>query len=109
MTRHIWQATLAILLLTASAFAAPGEIRKSLARITNTAQEPNYRIPWLPGATGGGSGTGWVFPKDRRFPNAHVVRNPKFRTVEKENTPKKYTATFDPIAHDCDLALLKAS
>ena len=85
------------------------EIRKSLARISTTAQEPNYRIPWLPGATGSGSGTGWVVSKDRLMTNAHVVSNAKFLTVEKENDPKKYIATVDHIAHDCDLALLKVN
>jgi len=102
-----WLLFLYLLLLSVAAPAAPLEIRKSLARITNTAQEPNYRIPWLPGATGGGSGTGWVVSKDRLMTNAHVVSNARFLTVEKENDPKKYIATVEHIAHDCDLALLK--
>ena len=109
MTRRSWPVVLSIVLLAAPAFAQPSEIRKSLARITNTAQEPNYRIPWLPGATGGGSGTGWVVAKDRLLTNAHVVSNAKFLTVEKENDPKKYIATVEHIAHDCDLAILKVS
>ncbi len=87
--------------------AQPNEIRKSLARINNTAQEFNYRVPWLPGAMGGGSGTGWVVGKDRLMTNAHVVSNARQLTVEKENDPKKYIATVEHIAHDCDLALLK--
>jgi S1-C subfamily serine protease len=94
-------------LLTAVAVAQPNEIRKSLARINNTAQEFNYRVPWLPGQIGGGSGTGWVVAKDRLMTNAHVVSNAKLLTVEKENDPKKYVATVEFIAHDCDLALLK--
>jgi S1-C subfamily serine protease len=109
MTRCIWHIILAIVLSASPAFALPAEIRKSLARITNTTQEPNYRIPWLPGATGGGSGTGWVVSKDRLLTNAHVVSNAKFLTVEKENDPKKYIATVEHIAHDCDLALLKVN
>src|SRR6476619_6331875 len=109
MTRSIWHVILALVLFASPAFALPAEIRKSLARITNTAQEPNYRIPWLPGATGGGSGTGWVASADRLLTNAHVVSNAKFLTVEKENDPKKYIATVEHIAHDCDLALLKVS
>ena len=94
-------------LLAASALAQPNEIRKSLARINNTAQEYNFRVPWLPGHVGGGSGTGWVVAKERLITNAHVVSNARLLTVEKENDPKKYVATVEFIAHDCDLALLK--
>jgi S1-C subfamily serine protease len=93
--------------LAATAFGQPGEFRKSLCRINNTAQEFNYRVPWLPGQMSGGSGTGWVVAKDRLMTNAHVVSNARLLTVEKENDPKKYVATVEHIAHDCDLALLK--
>jgi S1-C subfamily serine protease len=93
--------------LTLSAVAQPGEIRRSIARVTNTAQDANYRVPWLPGQVGSGSGTGWVVSHDRVMTNAHVVSNARFLTVEKENDPKKYIATVEHIAHDCDLALLK--
>jgi len=96
-----------ILVATHTALAQPGEIRKSLCRINNTAQEFNYRVPWLPGQMGGGSGTGWVVAKERLMTNAHVVSNARLLTVEKENDPKKYVATVEHIAHDCDLALLK--
>jgi S1-C subfamily serine protease len=99
---------LAFLFLCAGTLAAaPNEIRKSLCRINNTAQEFNYRVPWLPGGMGGGSGTGWVVGERRIMTNAHVVSNARLLTVEKENDPKKYVATIEFIAHDCDLAILK--
>ena len=107
MTLRPWQIALAVCLLVSPAGAQPNEIRKSIARINNTAQEANYRAPWLPGPLSGGSGTGWVVFKDRLLTNAHVVSNARFLTVEKENDPKKYIATVEHIAHDCDLALLK--
>ena len=106
MIRPIWLAA-ASLFAVHAALAQPNEIRKSLCRINNTAQEFNYRVPWLPGQLGGGSGTGWVVKKDRVMTNAHVVSNAKLLTVEKENDPKKYVATVEFIAHDCDLAQLK--
>ena len=106
MIRPIWLAA-ASLFVVHAAFAQPNEIRKSLCRINNTAQEFNYRVPWLPGQMSGGSGTGWVVKKDRLMTNAHVVSNAKLLTVEKENDPKKYVATVEFIAHDCDLAQLK--
>ena len=107
MIPRLWPLLLAFVFLGARAPAAPNEIRKSVARINNTSQDANYRTPWLPGAMGGGSGTGWVVGKDRLMTNAHVVSNSRFLTVEKENDPKKYIATVEHIAHDCDLALLK--
>jgi S1-C subfamily serine protease len=106
MTRRIWLAASSLFLVHA-AFAQPNEIRKSLCRINNTAQEFNYRVPWMPGQMTGGSGTGWLVKKDRLMTNAHVVSNAKLLTVEKENDPKKYVATVEFIAHDCDLAQLK--
>jgi len=87
--------------------ADPNVVRKSLARISNTSQEPNYRQPWLPGVTMSSSGTGWVVSKNRILTNAHVVSNARFLTLEKERDPKKYIAEVEHIAHDCDLAILK--
>ena len=107
MSHRLWKIVLPLLLATVPAFAQPSEVRKSVARINTTAQEANYRVPWLPGNSGGGSGTGWVVEGDRLVTNAHVVSNARFLTVEKENDPKKYIATVEHIAHDCDLALLK--
>ncbi len=107
MTSRLSRFALAVVLLASSALAQPNEIRKSIARINNTAQEANYRLPWLPGGMSGGSGTGWVVAPDRLLTNAHVVSNARFLTVEKEDDPKKYIATVEHIAHDCDLALLK--
>ena len=107
MTSSLSRFALVFLLGTAAALAQPNEIRKSIARISNTAQEANYRVPWLPGGMSGGSGTGWVVSADRLLTNAHVVSNARFLTVEKEDDPKKYIATVEHIAHDCDLAILK--
>ncbi len=107
MTLRLLRVSLALLLLCATAPAQLAELRKSFCRISNTALEPNYRMPWLPGQTGGGSGTGWVVSKDRVLTNAHVVSNARFLTLEKENDPRKYIAEVAQIGHDCDLAVLK--
>ena len=98
---------LALLLVASAASGQLADVRKNFCRVSNTAQEPNYRMPWLPGQTGGGSGTGWVVSKDRVLTNAHVVSNARFLTLEKENDPRKYIAEVAHVAHDCDLAVLK--
>ena len=107
MIYRLTRVLLALLLLGAVAPAQLAELRKNFCRVSNTAQEPNYRMPWLPGQTGGGSGTGWVVGKDRVLTNAHVVSNARFLTLEKENDPRKYIAEVAHVAHDCDLAVLK--
>lgn len=107
MSCRMLRTVLSLLLIVSTAAAEPLDIRKSLARISNTAQSANYRVPWLPGPTGGGSGTGWVVSADLLMTNAHVVSNARFLTVEKEGDPKKYIAEVEHIAHDCDLALLR--
>lgn len=82
------------------------EVRKSLVHITTTSQQPNYRVPWNPGAVNSGAGTGFIIDGQRILTNAHVVSNARFVSVERENDPKRYIAKVEHIAHDCDLAVL---
>jgi S1-C subfamily serine protease len=109
MTRYRWIILLVFAFLRCGPLAADtgSAISKSLARINLTAQEPNYKVPWTAGSMSGGSGTGFVIDGSRLMTNAHVVSNARFLTVERENDPKKYVATVDYVAHDCDLAILK--
>ena len=48
MTSSLPRLALVFVLFTAAALAQPNEIRKSIARINNTAQEANYRAPCCP-------------------------------------------------------------
>jgi S1-C subfamily serine protease len=83
------------------------DVRKSVVRITTASQDPNWREPWSPGRVQRGRGAGFVIEGKRILTNAHVVSNARFVAVERENDPKKYPATVEHIAHDCDLAVLK--
>ncbi len=85
----------------------PAEIRKSVIRINNAAQYPDYKTPWNPGGISKGRGSGLVITGNRILTNAHVVSNSRFLTVERDGDPKPYTARVVHIAHDCDLALLE--
>ena len=106
MRRSIWLfLALFAFHLQASAISI-AEVRKSLVRITTTSQEANYRMPWMPGGVGGGTGAGFVIDGKRILTNAHVVSNARFLTVDRENDPKRYIARVVHIAHDCDLAVL---
>ncbi|MBV9127104.1 MAG: trypsin-like peptidase domain-containing protein, partial [Verrucomicrobia bacterium] len=82
------------------------DIRKSLVRITTTAQEPDYKVPWNPGHIVRGVGAGFFIGNQRLMTNAHVISNARFITVEREGDPKKYQASVQFVGHDCDLAVL---
>src|ERR1700736_847928 len=107
MTRRVVLVTLLFFVAHAFAQVPKGvEIRKSLVRITATCQEPDYKVPWNPGAMTVGVGAGFVIDGDRIMTNAHVVSNARFIVVEKEDDPQHYPAAVQFIGHDCDLAVL---
>ncbi len=85
--------------------AAPGPAA-SVVRISTTAQQPDYSVPWNPGNVGSGVGAGFVIEGKRIMTNAHVVSNATFITVVKEGDPTPWEARVLHIAHDCDLAIL---
>jgi S1-C subfamily serine protease len=85
----------------------PAELRKSVVRISNAAQIPDYKTPWNPGGLSKGRGSGLIISGQRILTNAHVVSNSRFLTVERDGDPKPYPAKVAHIAHDCDLAVLE--
>ncbi len=109
MSRFFLRIAVGLVLSSIAVRAVAADIRKSLIRITTTEQDPNYRVPWTPGNISGGVGAGFVIDGQRVLTNAHVVSNARFLSLEKENDPKKYMATVEHIAHDCDLAVLNVA
>jgi len=109
MPSFSWKFLLVLSLLTSSvrAVTPATEVRKSLVRISVHSQDPNYKVPWVPGSMGGGVGAGFVIDGERIMTNAHVISNARFVSVEKDNDPKKYIAHVEFVGHDCDLAVLK--
>ena len=99
-----------LLLLAPSASRAQiADVRKSVVRVTTTAQNPDYKVPWNPGNIERGIGAGFIIAGPRIITNAHVISNSRFVTVERENDPKKYPARVKFVAHDCDLAVLEVN
>jgi len=82
------------------------EIRKSVIRITNSIQLPDYKAPWNPGGLSKARGTGFIIAGKRILTNAHVVSNSRYLTVERDGDPNLYPARVAFIGHDCDLAVL---
>lgn len=89
----------------AAAAASPGPA-DSMVRISTTAQQPDYSVPWNPGNVISGVGAGFVIEGKRIMTNAHVVSNATFITVVKEGDPTPWEARVLHVAHDCDLAIL---
>ncbi len=87
-------------------YTAQDSIARSVVRIEATSQAPNYRMPWTPGSTSGGVGSGFYVGHNQILTNAHVVSHARFLTVSKQGDPRPYPAKVLHIAHDCDLAML---
>ena len=97
-----------------TAVAAPAgnrieTLRRSVVRIYTVSQTPDYLIPWAPGGSGEGWGTGFIISQRRIITNAHVVSNARFISLEKEGDARRYEAHVKFIAHDCDLAMLEVA
>ena len=115
--RSAWYVTSLLLALSlvslsaASSLALAGDrietLRRSVVRIYTVAQTPDYLVPWDPGRSGEGWGTGFIISKRRIITNAHVVSNARFISLEKEGDARRYEAKVKFIAHDCDLAMLE--
>jgi len=84
-------------------------IRKSVVRISITAQRPDYTSPWNPGRFTRGSGSGFFIAGNRILTNAHLCSDARFIAVEKDGSPQKYEAKVKFIAHDSDLAILEVA
>ncbi|MDA8137659.1 MAG: trypsin-like peptidase domain-containing protein [Desulfobacteraceae bacterium] len=82
-------------------------LRRGVVRIYAVAQVPDYLVPWAPGNSQEGWGTGFIISRNRLLTNAHVVSNARFITIEKEGDSRRYEAQVKFIAHDCDLAMLE--
>jgi S1-C subfamily serine protease len=83
------------------------DIRKGVVRVYTVAQTPDYLVPWSPGQSNSGMGSGFIISGNRILTNAHVVSNARFITIEKEGDARRYEARVKFIAHDCDLAMLE--
>src|ERR1700761_8446981 len=98
-----WKLLLVCSFLSTSVLAETpaATVRKSLVRITVTTQDPNYKVPWVPGGIGGGVGAGFVIDDKRIMTNGHVVSNSRLLKVEKDNDPREYVAHVQFVGHDC--------
>lgn len=95
-----------LLILPRLSAQLPSDVYQSVLRIEVATQVPDYETPWNSGRFSGGIGTGFLIGKNKILTNAHVVSNARRILITIYGSPKKYPATVEFIAHDCDLALL---
>ncbi|CAI5523131.1 unnamed protein product [Closterium sp. Naga37s-1] len=78
----------------------------SVVKVFGVASSPNYWLPWQSKPQREVTGSGFVVSGRRILTSAHVVADHTFVLVRRHGSPKKFLATVEAVAHDCDLALL---
>ena len=89
-------------------FAATDYIEHSVFRVTNFQQRPDWKSPWKMKPTTKDQGSGFLIHDGFILTNAHVVSDSRMLLVNKLSSPNPFVADVVAIAHDSDLALLKA-
>jgi len=85
----------------------PGALERSVVRIVNYAQRPDWSLPWQAGTVRESSGSGVVIEGGLILTNAHVVSDPRLLLVFLHDDPNPHPAKVEEVAHDCDLALVR--
>ena len=84
------------------------KVRKGVVQIRTYSQGLDAFSPWLTTGVRASGGTGFIIDKDKIMTNAHVISNAKYIQVQRHNQTVWYEVDVLFVAHDCDLALLKA-
>lgn len=100
------KAIFALLLLCGPARAADDGMRNSAVKIFTTHQKADFYQPWQTNAQDNLSGSGVIIAGNRILTNAHVVSDQIFVQVRRPGDAKKYQASVEFVAHDCELAVL---
>ncbi|MCB1176640.1 MAG: trypsin-like peptidase domain-containing protein, partial [Leptospiraceae bacterium] len=83
-------------------------VRKGVIQIKVFSQKYDAFSPWQTKKIQASTGTGFLITKDKILTNAHVISNAKFIQVQRYNQTTWYEVDVLHVAHDCDLAILKA-
>jgi S1-C subfamily serine protease len=83
--------------------------KKSVVKITVTASEPNYTIPWQAKEPKTSTGSGVLIRENYILTCAHVALNASYISIQKYDEVKKYSAKVKWIDNEVDLALLQVN
>lgn len=87
----------------------PRRIQDSVVKLFVTRAAPSYLQPWQTKTQVTQTGSGAIIEGNRILTNAHVVSDQVFIQVQRAGQTRRYTATVEFVAHDCDLALLRVA
>ncbi|MCB1173064.1 MAG: trypsin-like peptidase domain-containing protein [Leptospiraceae bacterium] len=68
----------------------------------------DYTKPWSEPRVQASSGTGFLINKEYILTNAHVVSGAKFIHLSRSNQEREFEGEVVFVAHDCDLAIVRA-
>lgn len=89
--------------------AKTARLERSIVRIVNYTQRPDWSIPWQAGSVRASSGSGVVIAGGLILTNAHVVSDTRLLLVYLFDDPNPHEAHVESVAHDCDLALIRTN
>lgn len=82
-------------------------IERSVVRIVNDAQRPDWYAPWSAGSMRRVTGSGFVIEGGLIMTSAHVVSDSRFLTLFLYGDPNPHQGRVVVQGHDCDLALIR--
>jgi len=82
-------------------------ILKSVVKVYCTEVRPNFALPWQMEQQESSFSSGFVIPGQRILTNAHGVAWHNVVRVRKHGDSRKFVASVEHVAHECDLAILK--
>lgn len=104
--RNLFSLFFLLATLLTPAYAQKG-LEEATVKVYTVHAEYDYDMPWQLAGQERGGGSGCIIRGNRILTNAHVVANQTFIQVKRAGEAKKYNATVEIVAHDCDLALLR--
>jgi len=105
----IFVSALLLVCIAPLSLQASDGVSNAVVKVFTMSNKYDYSEPWQMSGQRHGAGSGVIISGNRILTNAHVVSDSVFIQVKRSGQAKKYTATVEFIAHDCDLAILKVS
>ncbi len=98
-----------MILLVVAVLTSAQDINQAIVKVYAVYNKPDYYNPWQMHGSQLCTGSGSIISGNRILTSAHVVADQIFVQVKRAGEARKYNATVDIVAHECDLAILRVS